>query len=173
MRFHRVCFETSCHDYSCLKLGLFCISFLFFSMIMWLWFHSIPTSNLDCPCVIRDTSGIITKCEQVWVFLYVPVCMLPCAFKIQPSTPGDTVLHPQRWWHDKCVSVVVCVVKSHTTAVRWATLLTDSTQWMNYTWLKPQLTARLADIKAKWQMWHITVLMYLKRSCSSKCELST
>lgn len=113
---------------------------------------------------------------EAWTSLSVSVCAYLCVAVCvhhQPSATGDTVLHPQRWWHDKCVTVAVWVVKSHTTAVRWATLLTDSTQWMNYTWLKPQLTARTADIKAKWQLWHITVLMYLMCSCSSKCELST
>lgn len=57
-------------------------------------------------------------------------CVLLCAFIIQTSVTGDTVLHPQR---DDGMISVLCAVESHTTDVRWATLLTDSTQRMNYT----------------------------------------
>jgi len=49
------------------------------------------------------------KREQVVVFLYVSLVLL-WEFIILTSVTWDTVLHPQRWWHDKCF---VCWGKSH------------------------------------------------------------
>lgn len=95
------------------------------------------------------------KREQDRVFLYVCCCVHSSSKPPLQETLCCTL-------RDDGMISVLCAMESHTTDVRWATLMTDSTQWMNYTWLKPQLTARLADIKAKWQLWHITVLMYLK-----------
>lgn len=143
--------------------------------------HCVPTSNLSL-CVITDPSGIIITCERAGVgfhmyvhkSVYSHLCSLSVAVHIHhPNLHRRSLTQkPQRWCRDKCVSVALCAVECHATAVRWATLLTASTQRMNYTWLNPQLRLRLPDIKAKWQLWHVTVLMYLKRSCSSESELS-